>query len=62
MIAGLAKNIGSGLHDIFYEPGAGLFQNPENFVVGLGKGTGLLLSGILGGAITSGANILGKRR
>ena len=47
-----AKNVGTGIQDFFYEPTAGLLQaSPQGFVIGLGKGTQSLVSGIVGGAL-----------
>lgn len=56
--AGLAKNIGSGLQDFFYEPVQGAMQSPQSFARGLGKGAKGLLTGVVGGALASTATIV----
>ncbi|KAJ1434359.1 hypothetical protein B484DRAFT_290199 [Ochromonadaceae sp. CCMP2298] len=57
--AGLYKNIGSGVQDFFYEPYLGSMESPSAFVLGLGKGTGSLISGVASGVLTSAATIVG---
>lgn len=37
--ASMVHNLGTGVHDFFYEPAQGLVQSPKEFVVGLGKGS-----------------------
>lgn len=51
--AGFARNIGSGVQDFFYEPYEGLLLGPQDFVLGIGKGTSSLVSNIVSGALTS---------
>jgi hypothetical protein len=58
--AGLYRNLGEGVKEFFYEPYEGLMQSPEAFVAGLGKGTGGLMRGVVSGAITSTAAIVGS--
>lgn len=43
----------------FYEPYQGLVQSPQDFVLGIRKGTGSLLAGVVGGALTSTAALVG---
>ena len=56
---GLARNIGEGLQDFFYEPYQGLVQSPQDFVIGLGKGTSSLVAGVVSGALNSTVAIVG---
>lgn len=58
--AGLYRNVGEGIKGLFYEPYEGLMQSPEAFIAGLGKGTGGLMRGVVSGAITSTAAIVGS--
>jgi hypothetical protein len=55
---GLAKNIGGGIQGFFYEPAVGLMESPEKFVLGLRKGTSGLVTGVVGGAVTSAFTIV----
>jgi hypothetical protein len=57
--AGLVRNIGNGVQDFFYEPYLGLVQSPEDFFLGLKRGTGSLLAGVVGGTLNSAAAIVG---
>lgn len=43
--AGLARNVGNGVQAFFYEPAQGLVQGPQDFVLGIKKGTTSLVSG-----------------
>jgi hypothetical protein len=43
--AGFARNVGNGVQAFFYEPAQGLVQGPQDFVLGIGKGTSSLVSG-----------------
>ena len=45
--AGFARNVGNGVQAFFYEPARGLVQGPQDFVLGIGKGTSSLVSGKL---------------
>eukprot|EP01041_Mallomonas_annulata_P001683 gene1683-3255_t len=56
---GLARNIGNGVQDFFYEPYQGLVQSPQEFVIGLGKGTSSLVAGVVAGALNSTVAIVG---
>jgi len=44
----LAKNIGHGVKDLFYEPYMGAMESPEEFVRGVGTGAGSLLTHVIG--------------
>eukprot|EP01041_Mallomonas_annulata_P004154 gene4154-8257_t len=57
--AGLAKNIGGGVQNFFYEPYEGALQSPKDFVVGIGKGTTGLVSSVVSGAFSSTSSIVG---
>ena len=50
---GLATNIGGGVQAFFYEPYQGAIHGPQSFVIGLGRGTGSLVGGVVGGAMMS---------
>lgn len=56
---GLARNIGLGVQDFFYEPYQGLVQSPQDFVIGIGRGTSSLVAGVVSGALNSTAAIVG---
>eukprot|EP01042_Synura_sphagnicola_P000008 gene8-9_t len=58
--AGLLKNIGNGVQDFFYEPYEGLMQSPKDFLVGLSRGTGSLVTSVVGGALHSTVTIVGS--
>lgn len=45
--AGFVRNVGNGVEAFFYEPAQGLVQGPQDFVIGIGKGTSSLVSGVL---------------
>lgn len=45
--AGFARNVGNGVQAFLYEPAQGLVQGPQDFVLGIGKGTSSLVSGSL---------------
>lgn len=45
--AGFARNVGNGVQAFFYEPAQGLVQGPQDFVIGIGKGTTSLVTGII---------------
>lgn len=57
--AGLARNVGSGVQDFFYEPYQGLVQSPQDFLIGIQRGTSSLLAGVVGGALNSTVAIVG---
>mmetsp|Transcript_8328 Transcript_8328/g.12416 ORF Transcript_8328/g.12416 Transcript_8328/m.12416 type:complete len:461 (+) Transcript_8328:401-1783(+) len=56
--AGLMRNIGGGVQDFFYEPAAGLVQSPLDFIKGVSTGTTSLVSGVIGGTLSSTASIV----
>lgn len=47
------------LQDFFYEPINGLTESPDAFIRGLGKGSGSLVSGVLGGVFGSVSKMTG---
>ncbi len=57
---GFARNVGNGVQAFFYEPYQGLVQSPQDFVLGIGKGTTSLVTGVVSGALTSTAQIVGS--
>lgn len=57
---GLLSNIGGGVQDFFYEPYQGAMHSPEAFLTGVATGTGFLISGVVTGAISSAAAIVGS--
>lgn len=56
---GFARKIGSGVKSFFYEPYQGAVLGPQDFVVGLGRGTSHLLSNVLSGAMNSTVALVG---
>ena len=54
---GLARKVGSGVKAFFYEPYLGAVHGSQDFVIGLGKGTTRLISGVVSGAMDSAAAI-----
>jgi hypothetical protein len=50
---GFANKIGHGVKAFFYEPYQGLVHSPQEFVLGIGKGTSSLLSEVVSGAMNS---------
>jgi hypothetical protein len=57
--AGLVRNVGSGVQDFFYEPYQGLVQSPQDFLIGIQRGTSSLLAGVVGGTLNSTVAIVG---
>eukprot|EP01084_Bolivina_argentea_P293505 504805_1 len=55
----LVGNLGTGVKDFFYEPINGITESPDAFVRGLGKGTGSLVSGVIGGVFGSVSKVTG---
>ena len=55
----LVGNLGTGVKDFFYEPINGITESPDAFVRGLGKGTGSLVSGVIGGVFGSVSKVVG---
>ena len=58
---GLARNIGGGVQAFFYEPYQGLILGPQSFVIGIGKGAGSLVGGVVSGALTSAFAVVSVR-
>ena len=58
--AGLVRNVGGGVQNFFYEPYQGLVQSPQDFLIGIRRGTSSLLTGVLGGVLNSTVNIVGS--
>jgi hypothetical protein len=56
---GFARRVGSGVKAFFYEPYQGAVQGSHDFVVGLGRGTSTLFTGVVSGAMDSAAAIVG---
>lgn len=50
---GFANKIGHGVKAFFYEPYQGLVHSPQEFIVGIGKGTSSLISEVVSGAMNS---------
>ena len=44
---GFARKIGSGVKSFFYEPYQGAVLGPQDFVVGLGRGTSHLFANVV---------------
>ena len=57
---GLVKNIGGGVQALFYEPWEGLMKSPHSFFIGIGKGTGQFVSGLVVGTLESSASLVGS--
>ncbi|KAH7468699.1 putative vacuolar protein sorting-associated protein 13A [Phytophthora ramorum] len=56
---GLVTNLGVGVKDFFYEPAAGLVTSPQEFVLGLSRGTTSLLTHSLYGAFNAASKVTG---
>ena len=59
----LVHNLGTGVHDFFYEPASGLVQSPREFVLGVGKGSSSLIKNSVVGIFGTASKItktLGK--
>jgi hypothetical protein len=56
---GLARNIGNGVQDFFYEPYLGLVQSPEDFLIGIKNGTSSLMAGVVSGTLNSTVALIG---
>lgn len=50
---GFANKIGHGVKAFFYEPYQGLVHSPQEFILGIGKGTSSLFSEVVSGAMIS---------
>ncbi|KAL3664817.1 hypothetical protein V7S43_009997 [Phytophthora oleae] len=56
---GLVTNLGVGVKDFFYEPAAGLVTSPQEFVLGLSRGTTSLFTHSLYGAFNAASKVTG---
>ncbi|GMF24638.1 unnamed protein product [Phytophthora fragariaefolia] len=56
---GLVTNLGVGVKDFFYEPAAGLVTSPQEFVLGLSRGTTSLFTHSLYGAFSAASKVTG---
>jgi hypothetical protein len=56
---GLVNNLGTGVKDFFYEPAAGLVKSPQDFVVGLSKGTASLVKNSVYGTFNAASKLTG---
>lgn len=56
---GFARKVGSGVKAFFYEPYLGAVVSPHDFILGIGKGTSSLVSGIVSGTMNSTLAIAG---
>jgi hypothetical protein len=56
--AGLSRNIGDGVKAFFYEPYEGLMHSPDQFIFGVGRGTGSLISHVSAGVVSSLGTVL----
>jgi vacuolar protein sorting-associated protein 13A/C len=50
---GFAKKLGGGVTDLFYEPYQGAVLSPQDFVLGIGKGTTSFASNVVSGVMDS---------
>jgi hypothetical protein len=50
---GFARKVGGGVKAFFYEPYLGAVHSSHDFVIGIGKGTSRLISGVVSGAMDS---------
>lgn len=57
---GFARKVGSGVKAFFYEPYLGVVEGSNDFLSGLKKGTGRLLSGVVTGTMDSAAAMIGS--
>ncbi|KAE9016667.1 hypothetical protein PF004_g7155 [Phytophthora fragariae] len=56
---GLVTNLGVGVKDFFYEPAAGLVTSPQEFILGLSRGTTSLFTHSLYGAFNAASKVTG---
>lgn len=56
---GLVTNLGIGVKDFFYEPAAGLVTSPQDFIIGLSRGTTSLFTHSLYGAFNAASKVTG---
>ncbi|RLN75739.1 hypothetical protein BBJ28_00007542 [Nothophytophthora sp. Chile5] len=57
---GLVTNLGVGVKDFFYEPAAGLVTSPQEFVLGLSRGTASLVTHSVYGAFNGVSKFTGS--
>lgn len=55
----LVSNLGTGVHDFFYEPARGFVQSPMDFVLGVGKGSSSLVKNSVVGIFGTASKITG---
>lgn len=56
----LVHNLGTGVHDFFYEPALGLVTSPRDFMIGLGKGSTSLVKHSVAGIFNTASKITGS--
>uniref|UniRef100_K3W5D9 PDZ domain-containing protein n=1 Tax=Globisporangium ultimum (strain ATCC 200006 / CBS 805.95 / DAOM BR144) TaxID=431595 RepID=K3W5D9_GLOUD len=56
---GLVTNLGTGVKDFFYEPVAGMVQSPQEFVLGLSRGTASLVKNSVYGTFNAASKFTG---
>jgi hypothetical protein len=54
------NNLGSGVYDFFHEPAKGMIQSPQDFGIGLAKGTTSLVKNSIKGIFNSASKISGS--
>lgn len=56
---GLVTNLGTGVKDFFYEPAAGMVKSPQEFVLGLSRGTASLVKNSVYGTFNAASKFTG---
>ncbi|TMW68004.1 hypothetical protein Poli38472_007676 [Pythium oligandrum] len=56
---GLVTNLGTGVKDFFYEPMAGMVKSPQEFVLGLSRGTASLVKNSVYGTFNAASKFTG---
>lgn len=56
---GLVTNLGTGVKDFFYEPAAGMVKSPQEFVMGLSRGTASLVKNSVYGTFNAASKFTG---
>nr|CCA23853.1 vacuolar protein sortingassociated protein putative [Albugo laibachii Nc14]CCA24037.1 vacuolar protein sortingassociated protein putative [Albugo laibachii Nc14] len=56
---GLVTNLGTGVRDFFYEPAVGMVKSPQDFVVGLSRGTASLVKNSIYGTFNAASRFTG---
>lgn len=56
---GLVTNLGTGVKDFFYEPVAGMVKSPQEFVLGLSRGTASLVKNSVYGTFNAASKFTG---